>query len=275
MNIWSKQIRLEIDNASHSVLDKRWNTSFQQKKYRLLPFSRLYLPKEGMGLAQYNGRDYVLRPGRMLLIPAFADAYLSCDKYLEKYWVHFNAYEEKTLIDIFSFFPDCMEYDIPPEKLQMYLGLFQHMIEILSGNDISSELITFTTHSLLSIMLEPFFHKLAGNESPDILPLLFKVIVYMQHNLANPINMKELGRIAGKHPNYLSRIFRNLMGLPPIQYMKLLRYQTACRLLYTENLTIGEIAERTGYANVSSFSKMFRRYTGMSPRAVRKHRILH
>ena len=49
------------------------------------------------------------------------------------------------------------------------------------------------------------------------------------------------------------------------------RFDAACRLLGDPDLKIIEIAFETGYANPQHFSRAFRQFSGMSPRAYRKH----
>lgn len=49
-----------------------------------------------------------------------------------------------------------------------------------------------------------------------------------------------------------------------------LQHRQACLLLRDEALSIDEVAERVGYANVSNFARAFRRWTGESPASYRK-----
>ncbi len=47
------------------------------------------------------------------------------------------------------------------------------------------------------------------------------------------------------------------------------RYETACRLLDAPDTSIAEVAAALGYADPSSFSRSFARWSGMQPRTYR------
>ncbi len=50
------------------------------------------------------------------------------------------------------------------------------------------------------------------------------------------------------------------------------RYETACRLLATSNTNLAEVAAAIGYADPSSFSRAFARWSGMQPKVYRRAR---
>jgi AraC-like DNA-binding protein len=64
--------------------------------------------------------------------------------------------------------------------------------------------------------------------------------------------------------------FRDLVGLPPLQYLTKIRMQKACHLLREENLEITRIATGVGYESPVSFSSAFKRWTGLSPTEYRR-----
>ena len=65
-------------------------------------------------------------------------------------------------------------------------------------------------------------------------------------------------------PN-LSRILRELYGTTTNRLIWMRRMETACDLLRSSPLNIGEIAARCGYANIYTFSHAFRRAFGVPP----------
>lgn len=52
------------------------------------------------------------------------------------------------------------------------------------------------------------------------------------------------------------------------------RRERACELLARPSFSISQIAQRTGFASPSGFSRAFHAWTGLSPRNYRRHRIL-
>ena len=59
------------------------------------------------------------------------------------------------------------------------------------------------------------------------------------------------------------------MGFSPQNYIVVVRIKRAKELLAIENLSITDIANSVGYADVLAFSKIFRKNVGVSPSAYR------
>ncbi|MCU6434270.1 helix-turn-helix domain-containing protein [Undibacterium sp. Jales W-56] len=65
------------------------------------------------------------------------------------------------------------------------------------------------------------------------------------------------------------RHFHQALGTTPASYAQLLKIDLAKRLMETTTLTLEQVAERTGYADPSSFRRLFKRHTSLSPVAYR------
>ncbi|MEP6689603.1 MAG: helix-turn-helix transcriptional regulator [Gemmatimonadaceae bacterium] len=64
--------------------------------------------------------------------------------------------------------------------------------------------------------------------------------------------------------------FTELVGDPPLRYLARWRMNTAARLLSQEQMSIGAVADRVGYANPVAFSKALARIQGVAPGAFRR-----
>jgi len=85
-----------------------------------------------------------------------------------------------------------------------------------------------------------------------------------------PHRLEELATAAGVSVTHYSAIFRRHTGFSPIDFLIRQRVQHACRLLDTTELSIAQVAERSGYDDPYYFTRCFRRVMGCSPRAYRK-----
>jgi len=66
-------------------------------------------------------------------------------------------------------------------------------------------------------------------------------------------------------PSYLSRIFHSEKGITINSYLNKVRIEYAVQLLRTTNMTVKEIALRSGYINISHFNRIFKKTVGVAP----------
>lgn len=91
-------------------------------------------------------------------------------------------------------------------------------------------------------------------------------IAYLEENFADSaMDINVLAKKADLSPSHFRRLFTNIYGMSPGKYLRSIRIAKAKDLLITENFTIGEIAEMTGYTNLYYFSKAFKKETGVPP----------
>ncbi len=69
---------------------------------------------------------------------------------------------------------------------------------------------------------------------------------------------------------YMSKRFKDDMGMTFTEYIKKVRIEESCRLLINTNKTILEIAEAVGYPNTTSYYNSFRSLINASPNEYRK-----
>lgn len=91
----------------------------------------------------------------------------------------------------------------------------------------------------------------------------------METQYANLDGIEDLACRLNVTPSHLSRVFAHEMGMTPIAFLTRKRLEHAVELVYTHSLTNDEIARRCGFANGNYLCKLFRRYLGASPHALR------
>ncbi len=99
--------------------------------------------------------------------------------------------------------------------------------------------------------------------------VLERVLRYIQDNAEKPINLETVAGIASMSRSHFSRFFHRETGRTFQQYLARLRVSRAEQMLYQTDLTIQEIALRSGFGASSTFNRLFRRYTGRNPRSYR------
>jgi AraC family transcriptional regulator of arabinose operon len=101
-------------------------------------------------------------------------------------------------------------------------------------------------------------------------PSLLAVRAYVEQHFTERLRLSHLAKRAGWSEPHLCTEFRRFFGLPVIQYVLQLRMNQAAYLLRDHNRRIGEIALTLGYPDLYTFSKMFKHYTGVSPKKFRE-----
>jgi AraC-like DNA-binding protein len=74
---------------------------------------------------------------------------------------------------------------------------------------------------------------------------------------------------AGLSVDHFGRIFRAALQMSPMQYLQAVRIEHSRFLLHHTRLTIGEIANETGFRDPYYFSRVFHKVVGVSPREYR------
>ena len=96
------------------------------------------------------------------------------------------------------------------------------------------------------------------------------IISYLIENIENEVKLETISKHFSYSLSSIKRIFKEETGVSVINYLCNLRLEQAARLLHTSELSIGEIAIRSGFANTYYFSNSFKKRYGVSPMKFRK-----
>ena len=81
--------------------------------------------------------------------------------------------------------------------------------------------------------------------------------------------LDRLARRVGMSAFHLQRLFKKYTGESPKQYLNRIRVEEAKRLLENSGRKITDICFAVGFTGLTPFNRVFRRFTGLSPRAYR------
>jgi len=72
-------------------------------------------------------------------------------------------------------------------------------------------------------------------------------------------------------PQYLCRLFSNILRMRPFEYLTKFRIQKAKELLLGDcNIQISEVSKKIGYNDLSYFCALFKKFEGITPMEYRK-----
>ena len=96
-----------------------------------------------------------------------------------------------------------------------------------------------------------------------------RVILQIDADPAGDLSLRALAQRQNNNASYLSDLFRRETGKTLTEYVSQRRVEEALRLLAGTGLQIQTVAQYCGIPDVNYFARVFKRYTGVSPREYR------
>lgn len=104
---------------------------------------------------------------------------------------------------------------------------------------------------------ERYVNSQLGNISP--------AISFIAENYMEDISIDQLSQLCHVSTSHFRRLFKQILGWAPLDYVQMVRIDRACVLLYDCDLSVTEIGLQVGYPSPSSFNRQFRKIHGISP----------
>ena len=280
-------LRLTLLHIGFARLDHRWR--FDNV---ISPFSRMYLITEGEAWVFHNNKKYQLKPNKLYLIPSFTHSKYQCDKRMDQYYISFLDQMDGGVgvYDLINFDFEVEANEIDCRLMERLLKLnpnrrilkadpktYDNRPDLLSYNQKYSQSYDkyLETHGILLQLFSRFFRmeKLLNDKKIKSYGRLASVIHFIDQDLSRKITVEELAALVHLHPDYFSRLFLDILGVRPLDFINNKRMERAQFLLVTTGMTISEIAIQVGIPNFSYFSRLFKRKFKASPAAYRKRRL--
>ena len=97
-----------------------------------------------------------------------------------------------------------------------------------------------------------------------------KIRSFIEENYSQEISLDRVAQVVNLSTPYLSFIFKEVSGKNFVDYVNEFRVEKAKQLLISTPLKISDVSEAVGYSNANVFSKVFKKYVGVSPGQFRK-----
>ena len=97
-----------------------------------------------------------------------------------------------------------------------------------------------------------------------------RVLTFIHEHYARPITIEEIAAECHYSKSHFMKFYKDAMGMGFIQYLNDYRLSLASQLLLTSTDDILEIAQKTGFENLSYFNRLFKRKFHMTPGQFRK-----
>ena len=233
-------------------------------------YQLLYIAS-GKGYFYFKGSENatVVTKGNMVLFrPKEPQVYYyyAVDK-TEVYWVHFTGWKVEEYLD---------RYELPKEENVFFTGvspdypwIYNQIIRELQlqRENYEDMIRLFLRHIFLTINR---YIKEGKQIKNDTINDIERAVHYFNENYSKPISIEQYASEHLMSVNWFIHNFKNVMKVPPMQYIVSLRISAAKGYLENSNKNIAEIAATVGYDNALYFSRLFRKYTGVTPTEYRK-----
>jgi AraC-like DNA-binding protein len=94
--------------------------------------------------------------------------------------------------------------------------------------------------------------------------------LWIEAHAHEPIALEGAAREAGLSAFHFLRLFRDVLGVTPHQYLVRSRLRRAARLLAEDERSVTDVAFDVGFGDLSNFVRTFHRAAGVSPRRFRR-----
>jgi len=102
---------------------------------------------------------------------------------------------------------------------------------------------------------------------------LYKRVVdaklFIENNFHLPLVLDAVAKKACFSKFHFSRLFKESFGLSPNQYLTEVRIKKAKELL-SQKVSVSDVCYQTGFQSIPTFSNLFKRHTGLSPKLFAK-----
>lgn len=95
-----------------------------------------------------------------------------------------------------------------------------------------------------------------------------KVISYIEKHYTEAISNQELADLLFLSKGRFEHLFRECLGVSPLQYINELRLKKAMSLIKGSSFSVTEIAAAVGFSDYNHFGRLFRKYYGCAPRQI-------
>lgn len=247
---------------------------------------------EGMETYRVNGHSYDVRAGQYLVVnhhQGGAKLHVDTNEYSYGICMDINPEIVTEVVgghlrpDLTHWDPDLENFFTTPQFLEQYhpggktrLGAFFQAANIMlkQGNlfeEAEQNEFYFRAAELLledSVVISKHLQQIKVVKAITKRELYQRIVKgrnLICDNYARPITMPMIAREVGMSEYHFFRMFRQVYRMSPHQFLASRRTEAAQTALLKTDITFSELALNTGFADVFSFSKAFKKATGMAP----------
>lgn len=228
---------------------------------------------EGKGLIKYRNIELEATKNTCFLI--------NCEEYQyyrtapknswNFYYIHFSGLCAGEYFDILN---ESSLYMITIQNNKDFRTLFEELFKLAEQK---TELVDFKLSLNISKMIttliedkQSLTNSIFSKHKSDI----DKAKEFIELHYENEIDILTLSQSVNISKFYFIKLFKELVGQTPYEYLIGVRINTSKRLLKETDLSVAEIANRVGFGDINNYIKAFKKLTGTTPLKFKLHWVI-
>jgi len=265
-----ESVELSLTRCGYEECDAGYSNSPHKKSYYTL-----FVIIEGGSVCEINGTEYHLKKNDFVMV--FPEREIqhkkaTTDKWAFA-WIGFAGMKADECAIYSGFLPES-----PIQNIECVPQVQQFIDSVIATRENTYANI-LRRNGLLKLFfaeLVDYYNKqmleeqLKNVRDTEKLPHIKRAITYISDNYASKIKINELADHVGVNRSYLASSFKRATGYSPKEYLISLRMEKAKSLLEKTDMPVNAVANSVGYTDQLAFSRMFKDYAGISPKAFRE-----
>lgn len=230
-----------------------------------------FMVTEGSGRLVYEGREHLLEKGSCVFIDcrkAYAHT-TDPDNLWSLRWCHFDGFNLSLIYE--KYLERGGKPVFNPEEKEAFLQVLDSLYALASGADYIRDMkINEKLNVLCTLLMAESWHPEEAGISPGKKASVLPVKEYLDQHYAERITLDELSHAFFINKYYLTRVFREQMGVSISAYLLGVRITKAKQMLRFTEKSMEEIAIACGFGAAHYFSRVFKDVEGVPPSVYRE-----
>ncbi len=234
----------------------------------------IYFVLSGKGRLKIGEKTYYLNRGQIFLIPPNIDICYYAD-YKDPWqymWISFRGTRAELYLEKVGLMVECPVRDTF-QAPEVFLALGEKILKHQEMNTADELIRTALLCEILSLLIshrgrEPGSYCERQQDESLTDRYVDRAVEYIHNNYANT-RVSEIASYIGVNRSYLTHLFKQKLSVSMQEYLLGYRLEQGSKLLKMTDLPIQKVAERIGYSNPLTFSKVFKNAYGLSPKNYR------
>ena len=220
----------------------------------------------GSGYWSSGGQEIPVPEGSLLFLDCYRPHCYGTHSGWEIYWLHFDGVLARPYFETFAAdgaFLMQSDAAVCVRSIRKIFESFDRRCPV-SEPMISKRINDLLTGAILALQQEKKQLKRLG--------AIDESVQFIAEHVEQPLTLEQLAASVSLSPFYFARLFKQETGFSPHEYIVRARVDKAKYLLISTSLPLKEIACRCGFGNECSFSTLFKKMSGCTPRGYRMRR---